>query len=75
MKNDLPPKSLDVLFLLEGTYPYVRGGVSSWVNRLLLGLLVGISTRTPRTSTSLTPPPYLSQGEGRTGRLSAGGHP
>jgi glycosyltransferase involved in cell wall biosynthesis len=37
MKNDLPPKSLDVLFLLEGTYPYVRGGVSSWVNRLLHG--------------------------------------
>lgn len=25
----------DVCLLLEGTYPYVRGGVSSWVNRLL----------------------------------------
>lgn len=25
----------DVLILLEGTYPYVRGGVSSWVHQLL----------------------------------------
>ncbi len=30
-------RSVDVLFLLEGTYPYVRGGVSSWINRLIVG--------------------------------------
>lgn len=28
----------DVLLILEGTYPYVRGGVSSWVHQLILGL-------------------------------------
>lgn len=28
----------DVTLLLEGTYPYVRGGVSSWVHELLRGL-------------------------------------
>jgi len=28
----------DVTLLLEGTYPYVRGGVSSWVHDLLTGL-------------------------------------
>ncbi|WP_447588795.1 GT4 family glycosyltransferase PelF [Aquipseudomonas campi] len=28
----------DVCLLLEGTWPYVRGGVSSWVNQLILGL-------------------------------------
>ena len=25
----------DVCLLLEGTFPYVRGGVSSWVNEML----------------------------------------
>lgn len=29
--------SVDILLILEGTFPYVRGGVSSWVNRLILG--------------------------------------
>ncbi len=29
--------SVDVLLILEGTYPYVRGGVSSWINRLITG--------------------------------------
>ncbi|OCX69197.1 glycosyl transferase family 1 [Acidithiobacillus thiooxidans] len=29
--------SVDILLVLEGTFPYVRGGVSSWVNRLILG--------------------------------------
>lgn len=29
---------VDVGLLLEGTYPFVRGGVSSWVHRLLEGL-------------------------------------
>lgn len=28
----------DVTLLLEGTYPYVRGGVSSWVHQLMHGL-------------------------------------
>ena len=27
-----------VWLLLEGTYPYVRGGVSSWVHQIILGL-------------------------------------
>lgn len=29
--------SVDILLILEGTFPYVRGGVSSWVNRLIHG--------------------------------------
>jgi glycosyltransferase involved in cell wall biosynthesis len=28
----------DVCMLLEGTYPYVRGGVSSWIHQLISGL-------------------------------------
>lgn len=33
------PKSdnVDVLLLLEGTFPYVAGGVSSWVNQIIRG--------------------------------------
>lgn len=30
--------SSDVTLLLEGTYPYVRGGVSSWVHQIIRGL-------------------------------------
>jgi glycosyltransferase involved in cell wall biosynthesis len=29
---------IDVCLLLEGTYPYVRGGVSAWVHQLVVGL-------------------------------------
>jgi glycosyltransferase involved in cell wall biosynthesis len=29
--------AVDVLFLLEGTYPYVAGGVSSWVHQIVRG--------------------------------------
>jgi glycosyltransferase involved in cell wall biosynthesis len=29
--------TIDVVLLLEGTYPYVRGGVSSWVHDLIRG--------------------------------------
>ena len=29
---------IDVLILAEGTYPYVRGGVSSWVHQLITGM-------------------------------------
>ena len=28
----------DVLMLLEGTYPYVRGGVSSWIHQIISGM-------------------------------------
>jgi glycosyltransferase involved in cell wall biosynthesis len=31
-------KHADVCLLLEGTYPYVRGGVSSWVHQIISGL-------------------------------------
>lgn len=31
-------KSADIALLLEGTYPYVRGGVSSWVHQIISGL-------------------------------------
>jgi glycosyltransferase involved in cell wall biosynthesis len=30
--------NMDVLILCEGTYPYVRGGVSSWIHQLIKGL-------------------------------------
>lgn len=30
-------ESADILVLLEGTYPYVRGGVSSWVHQIIRG--------------------------------------
>ncbi|USE39186.1 GT4 family glycosyltransferase PelF [Endozoicomonas sp. SCSIO W0465] len=28
-------QTVDVLFLLEGTYPFVRGGVSSWIHEMI----------------------------------------
>jgi glycosyltransferase involved in cell wall biosynthesis len=31
-------KDADVCLLLEGTYPFVRGGVSAWVHQLIVGL-------------------------------------
>jgi glycosyltransferase involved in cell wall biosynthesis len=34
----LPASCADVTLLLEGSYPFVRGGVSSWVHQLILGL-------------------------------------
>lgn len=30
-------QSVDILLILEGTFPYVRGGVSSWINRMMQG--------------------------------------
>ncbi len=33
-----PGKEADVCLVLEGTYPYVRGGVSSWVHQIIQGL-------------------------------------
>lgn len=39
MTASLPAaKRVDVMLLLEGTFPYVSGGVSSWVNQIVLGL-------------------------------------
>lgn len=38
-KNASAPQfESDVCLILEGTYPYVRGGVSSWVHSLIQGL-------------------------------------
>jgi len=41
-KNDSPKYNpdahADVCLLLEGTYPYVRGGVSTWVKQLIEGM-------------------------------------
>ncbi len=33
-----PNVSTDICLLLEGTWPYVRGGVSSWINQMILGM-------------------------------------
>jgi glycosyltransferase involved in cell wall biosynthesis len=34
----MTPPAVDITFLLEGTYPYVRGGVSLWVHQLIEAL-------------------------------------
>jgi len=31
-------KEVDIMILGEGTYPYIRGGVSSWIHQLFVGL-------------------------------------
>ena len=36
-KNTRTAQEVDVLVLLEGTFPYVSGGVSSWVNQIIRG--------------------------------------
>lgn len=39
MNSELPTATrVDVMLLLEGTFPYVSGGVSSWVNQIIRGL-------------------------------------
>ena len=40
MKNHylLKADSVDIMLLAEGTYPYVKGGVSSWIHQLMSGL-------------------------------------
>ena len=35
---DLVPAEADVCLILEGTYPYVQGGVSSWVHQIVTQL-------------------------------------
>jgi polysaccharide biosynthesis protein PelF len=39
MTDEKLPKSdrVDIMLLLEGTFPYVSGGVSSWVNQIIRG--------------------------------------
>ena len=37
MKSLAHHKTADIGLLLEGTYPYVRGGVSSWVHQIIKG--------------------------------------
>lgn len=36
--NTRSSKQADIGLILEGTYPYVRGGVSSWVHQIISGL-------------------------------------
>ncbi|WP_353662216.1 GT4 family glycosyltransferase PelF [Hydrogenimonas sp. SS33] len=31
-------ESVDIMILAEGTYPFVRGGVSSWIHQLITGM-------------------------------------
>ncbi len=31
-------KDIDVLFIAEGTYPFVRGGVSTWIHQIITGM-------------------------------------
>ena len=38
MSTMAPPPVADVCLLLEGTYPYVQGGVSSWVHQIVTEL-------------------------------------
>lgn len=38
MSTPAPEENPDVILMLEGTYPYVLGGVSSWVDQIIKGL-------------------------------------
>lgn len=31
-------RKIDVLLIAEGTYPYIRGGVSTWIHDLITGI-------------------------------------
>ncbi|GAB6888556.1 GT4 family glycosyltransferase PelF [Desulfothermus okinawensis JCM 13304] len=31
-------KDIDILFIAEGTYPFVRGGVSTWIDQIIRGI-------------------------------------
>ena len=35
MKSPLPAPAADICLVLEGTYPYVSGGVSTWVHQII----------------------------------------
>ena len=56
-------KIADVCLLLEGTYPYVQGGVSSWVHQIVtelpevtFALFFMGSTRAQAVKQRYTPP-------------------
>ncbi len=61
-----PDRVADVCLLLEGTYPYVQGGVSSWVHQIVTELpgttfalfFLG-STREQTKTRRYTPPPNV----------------
>ena len=61
-----PAQPADVCLLLEGTYPYVQGGVSSWVHQIITELpevtfalfFLG-STREQTRQKRYTPPPNV----------------
>lgn len=64
--NDRPVKTADVCLVLEGTYPYVQGGVSSWVHQIVtelsdvtFALFYLGSTRTQAQQKRYTPPPNV----------------
>ncbi len=38
MSNIPKSTTVDIMLVCEGTYPYIRGGVSSWIHQLILGL-------------------------------------
>ncbi|WP_234697156.1 GT4 family glycosyltransferase PelF [Nitrosophilus alvini] len=38
MINFFKKKEIDVLIVAEGTYPYIRGGVSTWIHQLITGM-------------------------------------
>jgi len=39
MKNNFPKSDhVDIMLFSEGTYPYVKGGVSGWILQLMKGL-------------------------------------
>ncbi|HKK55412.1 GT4 family glycosyltransferase PelF [Marinobacter sp.] len=38
LKNPETEPKADIALLLEGTYPFIRGGVSSWVHQIITGL-------------------------------------
>lgn len=81
----------DVTLLLEGTYPYVRGGVSSWVHDLITGLpevrfaLVYLGAELPEVETMRYPMPpnvcalhrfyLMAPMEGNTGKAGQPGKP
>ncbi len=61
-----PPEIADVCLILEGTYPYVQGGVSSWVHQIVTELpevkftlfFLG-STRDQAVKKRYNPPPNV----------------
>ena len=64
--NEPQPEVADVCLVLEGTYPYVQGGVSSWVHQIVsqlsefkFALFFLGSVREQATKRRYTPPPNV----------------